>query len=442
MTEPDDPPLESGQAPPDAPLGEGNATLAPEIRQEIRQEIKQEIAPPSAAEAAVLAAAAMQLAAPRVLRPFAALLQFHQSTLTRGKTMLGWVNRHERPLSALGMVSGFGFDNLTYRRIDLPNTQILFILYLLLSASAIALLHLFSRRARNGQPMPRWHSLLPIATQFALGGLWSAFLVFYSRGSVLTASWPFLLVLVAILIGNEFLKEYHSRLAFTSILFFFALYSYAIVTLPILTGTIGMWTFIASGVAAVLLFSVFTSLLRAIGLEQWKETRWWIALGTAGVAGVLNLFYFTDILPPLPLALADEGVYHAVKKTAKGYVALAEKQDWKTRLGFTPVLHVTPGESVSVYSAVFAPISLSTRITHLWQHYDPARDEWRTVSKVTYAIHGGRDGGYRGYTIHHAIEPGEWRVDVESRDGRTIGRIRFDVERAHQPAVTAQEKLG
>ncbi len=129
---------------------------------------------------------------------------------------------------------------IAYRRIDLPNTQILFIAYLLVSASGIALLHLFSRRAGEGKPMPRWHSLLPIATQFALGGLLSAFLVFYSRGSVLTASWPFLLVLAAILIGNEIFKEYYSRLAFTSILFFFALYSYCIVTLPILTGTIDM----------------------------------------------------------------------------------------------------------------------------------------------------------------------------------------------------------
>jgi len=391
---------------------------------------------PEAGEQTAMAAAPVAARRPN---PF---LQFHQATLAHGKTAWGWISLHERPLSALGMVTGFGFDNLTYRRIDLPNTQILFILYLLMSASSIALLHFFSRRARDGQPMPRWHSLLPIAAQFALGGLWSAFLVFYTRGSVLTASWPFLLVLAAILIGNEIFKEYYSRLAFTSILFFFALYSYAIVTLPILTGTIGMLTFIASGIAALLLFSLFAGLLRAIGREQWMETRRWIALGTAGVFGVLNLFYFTDILPPLPLALASGGVYHVVKKTSQGYVAVAEPQSWKTRLGLTPVLHVAPGEGLSVYSAVFAPISLSTRITHRWQRYNPARGEWQTVSKVTYSIHGGRDGGYRGYTIHHDIEPGEWRVDVDTMDDRTIGRIRFNVERVAKPAATAKQTLG
>lgn len=369
-------------------------------------------------------------------------LALRQTAYTHGRKVWGWMDHHERPLSALSMIAGFGFDNYTYRRIDLPNTQALFIAYLALSACAIGLLHFFSRRAENGTPMPRWHSLLPVATQFALGGLLSAFLVFYSRGSALTASWPFLLVLLAILIGNEYFKNYYSKLAFTAILFFFALYSWCVVTMPILTGHIGTLTFLASGLAAVALFYLFARALRIIGPDQWLGARKTVALGALGVFAILNLFYFTGILPPLPLALADSGVYQSVSKTAKGYVARAEQQNWRVRFGATPMMHVTAGQSLSVYSAVFAPISLSARITHLWQHYDTRSGEWRTVSKVTYEIHGGRDGGYRGYTIHHNIEPGDWRVDVDTADGRTIGRIRFDVERAGTPVVTAQQKLG
>lgn len=362
--------------------------------------------------------------------------------VARGRKAWGWIDHYERPLSALSMIAGFAFDNYSYRRIDLPNTQVLFAVYLALAASSIALLHFFTRRNEAGSPMPRWHSLLPVATQFALGGLWSAFLVFYSRGSALTASWPFLLVLLAILIGNEYFRNYHSKLAFTAILFFFALYSWCIVTMPILTGSIGTLTFLASGIAAAALFYVFALCLRKIGLEQWLTARKTVALGALGVFAALNLFYFTGILPPLPLALAANGVYQTVSKTANGYVARAEPQGWRVRFGATPVMHVAPGHSLSVYSAVFAPISLSARITHLWQRYDPVSGEWRTVSKVTYEIHGGRDGGYRGYTIHHNIEPGDWRVDVDTADGRIIGRIRFNVERASKPVVTSQEKLG
>jgi hypothetical protein len=370
------------------------------------------------------------------------LVRVPQTAIARGKTAWSWVSHHERPLSAFGMVAGFGVDNVTYRRIDLPNTHMLFIAYLAAAASSIALLHFLARRAHDGKAMPRWHSLLPVVTQFALGCLWSAFLVFYSRGSVLSASWPFLAVLAAMLIGNEFLKEYHSKLVFTTTLFFFALYSYCIVTLPILTGTIGTLTFVGSGIAALLLFSLFVRLIGKIGGESWKGGRWWIALGALSVFAVLNIFYFTDILPPLPLALAGGGVYHAVAKKGQTYVADAEQQSWAARLGMPPVMHVVAGQSISVYSAVFAPIRLSTSITHRWQRYDPAHGKWLTVSRVTYAIHGGRDGGFRGYTVHRAIEPGEWRVDVDTIDGRTIGRVRFNVERVPRPILTAPEKLG
>ena len=112
------------------------------------------------------------------------------------KTLFGWISRHERSLSAVSMIGGFAFDNYAYRRIDLPNTQALFIGYLTVAGVAIVLLHLFAARAAAGKPMPRWHSILPMATQFTLGALWSGFLIFYSRSAVLTESWPFLLVLM------------------------------------------------------------------------------------------------------------------------------------------------------------------------------------------------------------------------------------------------------
>jgi hypothetical protein len=43
-------------------------------------------------------------------------------------------------------------------------------------------------------------------------------------------------------------------------------------------------------------------------------------------------------------------------------------------------------------------------------------------------IAGGREAGYRGYTTKSKLDPGEWRVDVETKDGRVIGRIGFHVE--------------
>jgi Protein of unknown function (DUF2914) len=140
-------------------------------------------------------------------------------------------------------------------------------------------------------------------------------------------------------------------------------------------------------------------------------------------------------LPPLPLALADKGVFHFVKKTGNVYEAEGEPQSWLDRYLKSPVLHIAPGQPVYVYSAVFAPIALSTTITHRWQHYNRIRHKWQTISRVSFRINGGRDGGYRGYTIQHKVWGGDWRVDVDNADGRIIGRIPFHVDNVAQPVV-------
>jgi len=366
-------------------------------------------------------------------------LQFHRSAVALGKGAFGWISAHERTLSALSMIGGFVFDNYAFRRIDLPNTQLVFVGYLALAGLSIIVLHWLAAREQRGKTMPRWHTVLPMATQFALGALWSAFLVFYSRGAVLAASWPFLLVLVAIFTGNEIFKRYHSRLVFTAILYFFALFSYVIVTLPIVTRSIGMITFLASGLAALVLFRAFLWLLRAAGREQWRKVRWQIAAGALLVYAALNAFYFTGILPPLPLALADAGIYHSVAKTGNVYKAVSEAQSWRTKFGAPPVVHVTPSDSLYLYSAVFAPIKLQTRIVHRWMHYEQKRKKWLTVSTVSFGIVGGRDGGYRGYSIHGRPMAGDWRVDIDTADGHIIGRVKFSVQVVPQsPRLTTR----
>jgi hypothetical protein len=362
-------------------------------------------------------------------------IAFHHSAVALRKTAWGWISHHERSLSAAGMIGGFGFDNYAFRRIDLPNTQLIFIAYLSLAALSMLILHLVMARAARGIDSPRWRGILPVVTQFALGGLWSAFLVFYTRSAVLTASWPFLAVLAAIFIANEIFKKYHSRLVFTAVLLFFALCSYAIVTVPIVTRTIGPITFVASGLAALLLFALFLKLIAWLGPQQWRSTRGWIALGVACVYAALNFFYFAGILPPLPIALADSGVYHSVAKNGDVYQAVGEAQSWTTRFGASPVMHVAPGQPLTLYSAVFAPIKLSTRIVHRWMRYDERHRKWLTVSRLSFAITGGRDGGYRAYSITHHVAPGDWRVDIDTADGHIIGRVRFTVEAVpHPPA--------
>ena len=101
-------------------------------------------------------------------------------------------------------------------------------------------------------------------------------------------------------------------------------------------------------------------------------------------------------------------------------------------------MRVQAGGSLSVYSAVFAPIQLKTNVVHKWRHYDETARTWRTKSTVRFPIVGGREGGYRGYSIKSSRRSGRWRVDIETPDGLLIGRVPFSVRPGSAAGRTLQ----
>lgn len=384
----------------------------------------------------------------------------------------GWTapfRRYERHISAAAMVLGFAVDNYTFGRVDHPGPHIVFLAYLLIAGVSIALAHALQTRAdhlslrlsppesraggegalpdhaRIGTATERPSRLrlwLPAITQFALGGLWSGFLVFYWRSAAMAASWPFLLLLLAFLIGNEAFRRYHARLVFAALLFFFALYSYAIFVVPVFTKSIGVGMFLLSGVLAVTLFFAFVGLLKVLGRARYCQSRLKLLGGAVLIVAAMNAFYFSGILPPLPLALSDVGVYQAIRHTGAVYVARAESEPLAVRLGWTqPIVHVAPNQKLALYSAVFAPIKMATRITHRWEWWDSRARLWRTQSVVTFTISGGRARGYRGYSLKLDPRPGDWRVDIDAEDGRRIGRLAFKVAAVAAPVETSEKIL-
>jgi hypothetical protein len=342
-----------------------------------------------------------------------------------------WMKKYERHLSALAMLAGFIVDNLFFTRVDLGRTQVLLAAYTAACFISIPVLQAIEMRRASGTGSGmRWRVIFPLITQFALGGFWSAFVIFYGRSADFGASWPFLVFLFLIFLGSEYFHQYHQRLVFTSVLFFFALYSYAIFAVPIYTHTIGTVTFLESGVIAICVFALFTMLLRAIARERFLGDVWRIRAGALTVLVLMNVFYFTNVLPPLPLSATAAGIYHNVSHVPGAYLGVEEvNQPWQVRyLGFAPTLHVVTGESIYAYSSVFAPTALTTSVVHVWQWYDPTQKAWVTRASIAYPIVGGRDGGYRGYSLLPIREAGKWRVNVETSDGRVIAELPFTVE--------------
>ena len=355
---------------------------------------------------------------------------------------LGIAKRYERHISALSLAGGFAFDSWAFGSIERPETQAVFIVYLLVAGITIAILHVLESRGEDRRPSDRLRTILVFIIQFALGALLSGFCVFYIRSASVTSSWPFLLAMAAIFIGNEFLRRYHSRLVFVALLFFFSLYSYAILLVPILIRRIGQGPFLISGALAVAIFFVYMRALARLGHERYRTARAQIAVGVAVITVLINAAYVLRVVPPLPLVLTDVGIYHGAKRVNGNYQVAEEQEppEWRALFGTYPILHVQPGSKLYLYNAVFAPRGLRARIVHDWQRLDPATRGWVSQQRIGVDIVGGRRDGYRYYTTK-TVRPGQWLVKIETADGRAIGRVRFGVEEQAVPPATTLRTL-
>ena len=74
-------------------------------------------------------------------------------------------------------------------------------------------------------------------------------------------------------------------------------------------------------------------------------------------------------------------------------------------------------------------MDLSTTVYHHWYFRPNDGKPFTHADRIPLKISGGREGGYRAYTFKQRLDPGDWRVDVETEDGRIIGRVSVSVEK-------------
>ena len=140
------------------------------------------------------------------------------------------------------------------------------------------------------------------------------------------------------------------------------------------------------------------------------------------------------------MSLKDAGVYHSIYRDTSGnYVVESEDAGWLSFLSLHQNFHVVAGDVTYAYSAIFSPALFSTDIIHEWQEYNNTTHQWTTVSRVDLTTVGGREGGYRTYSVKNNIAPGRWRVNVETAGGQSIGRLRFNVIAANTEPILKTE---
>lgn len=353
--------------------------------------------------------------------------------------LLSWAARHERKLGAVLFAFGFITDLLTFTLLPLRVISVFFTGYLVLAAIAAFGSHLITvYRERDVWWRKTAAVVFPLAVQYAFGGLFSGFVVFYAHNSVIGVSWPFLVLLLIMYAGNEYFRKQREHLVFQTVLFFFALYAFLIFEVPVLVGSIGSWVFLGSTLLTVVLFGLFLFLLHVVHAARLSESLPRIVRAAAVLLVVVIVSYFSGLIPPIPLALKDSGIFHGLSRTAEGYTVLAEPPQpwWDPR---PQVIEHVPGETLYAYSAVASPLAFSSTLVHRWQRHDGRT--WVTETVVAFPSSGGREQGYRGYSAKQNLTQGKWRVSVETENGQTIGLIRFDIKQVSQlPALETQHR--
>ena len=231
------------------------------------------------------------------------------------------------------------------------------------------------------------------------------------------------------LIANEFLKKRISNKYLQFGVYYFISFTFFTFMIPVFLKELNTSIFLISGAVSL----VSTLVLLTFIYSKSPSTRKEIKLGKMiaiilVVYGIINLFYFLRLIPPVPLALDKGIVAHDVVLKNGNYEVTYESEEsfifWrKHKLDY----NYTPDQRVYIFSSIFAPTDLKKSIFHRWRKYNDKTKEWITVDDIGYDITGGRDGGFRGYTYKSNVTPGEWEVQVLTEEEQVLGVIGFHI---------------
>ncbi len=343
----------------------------------------------------------------------------------------------------LPIILGVGFliDTLTLGQVDRVFDNVVIMSHLLIVGVCIALL--FSTDSRLGRKLriKNKDSIIAAIMIFSFGGLFSGFTIFYAKSGSLISSWPFILALLALMLGTEIKKKYFGKLILQISLFYIALFSYLIFSLPVVFRAMGPGIYMLSGFAGLFLIAIYLFVLSKINKEAFSASRTKILIRILSIFLVFNFLYFTNVIPPIPLSLKFRAVYHDFYRiqAVEYYGQYEEAPNWEFWRKRSRVFNRVDTEPVYVYTEVYAPVNLGVDIYHVWEYFDSKRTRWVEASSIKIPITGGRADGFRGFSQKSNVWPGSWRVKVTTSRGQTVGEIRFKIKDAEAKPALVQE---
>ncbi len=340
-----------------------------------------------------------------------------------------FVEKHERALIPGMLVFGVLVDFITFRTIQVHTALTILTVYLIVAGATIAFLNYYNpnKIEHRGKLLKYMRLLAPLLVQFTFGALLSASLIFYWFSGTLAVSWPFIILIGFLMASNDVFRKHYLKPTVQISVYYFVLFSLLSIIFPFLFNSISAWFFVFAGIVSLIIIRFYIKKL-SDKLLPIKERKKQITQAVLGIFLFMNFLYFANIIPPIPLSLYEAGIYHNVERSNGIYTLTAEKESFFEKLIPGKTLHIQENNKLYIFTSVFAPSDLDVSVVHNWQYFDPTKRKWVSKNKYTYKMSGGREGGYRGFSLKSKLEPGKWRVSVETKRGQVLGRVKFKVE--------------
>lgn len=338
-----------------------------------------------------------------------------------------YYKKYESYLPVAFFVGGFLFDMLTLTRIDDTFTIVQQAVYLVICGIFITIevLELTKEVAPPWGLGKIWH-YREEALHFILGSLLSSYTIFYFKSASAFTSLFFILFLVVLLLLNEFRRFGESRALVHFAFLSLSLISFLISLTPILIGFVGLIPFMASNVVAFAVFFGYFQWIKGKLANHPKILRSHVVIPYFSVQLAFMVLYFTQVIPPVPLSVTHIGIYHEIKKKDGKYELTYFRPAWKFWQHGDQTYDARAGDVIHCFVQVFSPRNFKDNLQMHWYFKDP-KVGWQSAGAKEMAISGGRDEGYRYPGRKENYTPGDWRVQIETMDGREVGRLNFTV---------------
>ena len=324
--------------------------------------------------------------------------------------------------------AGFLFDLVTIRRIDAWTDLSIQMLYL----AALTMMLIYQNREVRGQWKPpavieRLWAYNVEVLHFFYGGLLSAYVVLYLKSSTRARPLVFFVLLVALMFFNEMPQVRRAGHRLRLGLYAFCVFSFLNYFVPILIGRMSGWVFLLALGASTGVVWLVADRLAAKEAER-KTVRVRLFMPALVVCILIGVLYIFRLIPPVPLSVQHQGIYHDVRREGSTFTLTYEKPPlhlfWRRE---SRPFHKRPGDRLHYFLRVYAPTRFQHEVFARWE-YKGAGSGWRTRDRVRLPIVGGRAEGFRSYAVKSNFEPGRWRVTAETEDGRAMATLTFTVE--------------